>query len=180
VVRLLHRCNESWRLLRQREEQKQAEIERVIAMKSTHNTIRALAIGLGLTLLVVTGTAAMMAAFSSSPPATDIYRRAATVSLEPARHMATGHDSVLYERVVMADGRVQWVMIEEPGTALTTLARRDAATAVANNNTAPAYSGAAKTVTYTLGVKPPGLSKPLKNCNRSPYGAYDIACTTMS
>lgn len=150
-------------------------------MKSTHNTIRALAIGLGLTLLVVTGTAAMMAAFSVSPPATDIYRRVSlTPASEPATHMATGHDTVLYERVVLADGRTQWVLIAEPGTSLSTLAKTDTGTGVANNNTPPNYSAAAKTVSYTLVVKPAGLSKPLKNCNRSAYGAYDIACTTLS
>lgn len=150
-------------------------------MKSTHNTIRALAIGLGLTLLVVTGTAAMMAAFSTTPPATDIYRRVALAPVsEPATHMATGHDSVLYERVVLADGRTQWVLIDEPETSLSTLAKADSGAAVANNNTAAMYSGAVKTVSYTLVVKPAGLSKPLKNCNRSAYGAYDIACTTMS
>ncbi|MBA4326748.1 MAG: hypothetical protein C0428_00810 [Polaromonas sp.] len=150
-------------------------------MKSTHNTIRALAIGLVLTLLLVTGTAAMMAAFSTTPPATDIYRRVALTPLsEPATYMATGHDSVLYERVVLADGRVQWVLIDEPGVSVATLARGQAGVDVANNNTPSIYSGAARTVSYTLVVKPAGLSKPLKNCNRSAYGAYDIACTTLS
>eukprot|EP01136_Pigoraptor_vietnamica_P040594 Opistho-1_new@12677 len=150
-------------------------------MKSTHNTIRALAIGLGLTLLVVTGTAAMMAAFSSGPPATDIYRR---VALNPvpqaAPLMATGHDTVLYERVVLADGRVQWVLIDEPLTSLSTLARStEAAATVANNNSPDMYTGASRAVSYTLVVKPSGLSKPVTNCSRSAYGAYDIACNTM-
>jgi hypothetical protein len=156
------------------------KLKGVIAMKSTHNTIRALAISLGLTLLVVSGTAAMIAAFSAPPAATDIYRRVALAPIsEPVTHMATGHDSVLYERVVLADGRVQWVLIDEPDISLNTLARRDAGAEMANNNTAPIYSGAATTVSYTLVVKPPGLSKPLKNCTRSAYGAYDIACTTV-
>jgi hypothetical protein len=150
-------------------------------MKSTHNTIRALAIGLGLTLLVVTGTAAMMAAFSSGPPATDIYRRVVVNPVpEPAPLMATGHDSVLYERVVLADGRVQWVLIDEPLTSLSTLAKStEAAPAVANNNSPDIFAGAAKAVSYTLVVKPSGLSKPVTHCSRSAYGTYDIACNTM-
>jgi hypothetical protein len=147
-------------------------------MKSTHNTIRAFAIALGLTLLAVTGTAAMMAAFSLAPPATDIYRRVAiTPTPEPAPAMATGHDSVLYERVMLADGRVQWVLIEEPVTTLA--ARRDAPLAVASNSSAQLAGSAAKPVSYSLVVKPTGLSKSVTNCNRSAYGAYDIACNTM-
>lgn len=145
-------------------------------MRSRHNTIRAFAIGLALTLLVVTGTAAMMAAFSSTPPATDIYRRIAAAP-EPASLMATGHDSVLYERVVLADGRVQWVLVDEP---VTTLAlRSDTPVTASNNNTSALYAGTAKTVSYTLVVKPAGLSKPVTHCSRSAYGAYDIACNTM-
>ncbi len=131
-------------------------------MRSTHNTIRALAIGIGLTLLVITGTAAMMAAFSGPPPATDIYRRVAvTPSFEPATHQATGHDSVLYQPVTLANGRTQWVLTEAPATS-------------------PSYSGAVTNVSYTLVVKPAGLSKAVKNCNRSSRNAYDIACNLVS
>lgn len=150
-------------------------------MKSTHSTIRALAIGLGLTLLVVTGTAAMMAAFSSPPAATDIYRRVAINPVsQPAPLMATGHDSVLYERVVLADGRVQWVLIDEPLTSLSTLASStETAGPVANNTNPNIYAGASRTVSYTLVVKPSGLSKPVNHCNRTAYGTYDIACNTM-
>lgn len=130
-------------------------------MRSTHNTIRALAIGIGLTLLVITGTAAMMAAFSSPAPATDIYRRVAiTPTVEQPTHQATAHDSVLYEPVVLADGRVQWVLTEAPATA----------------SISP---DAVKTVSYALVVKPAGLSKAVKNCNRSTSNAYDIACNLV-
>lgn len=155
-------------------------------MRSTHNTIRALAIGLGLTLLVITGTAAMMAAFSDPAPATDIYRRvAATPTFEPATHVATAHDSVLYERVVLADGRVQWVLSDESGISLPMLADSGKiAVTVANNNNnnnaIPAYSGAVKAVSYTLVVKPAGLSKAIRNCSGSTFRTYDIACNTMS
>lgn len=134
-------------------------------MRSRHNTIRAVAIGLGLTLLVVTGTAAMMAAFSSIKPATDIYRRVA-VAPEPALLLATGHDSVLYERTMLADGRVQWVLVEPPINE-------------ANKTASALYASTAKPVSYTLVVKPAGLSKPVSNCSRSAYGAYDLACHTM-
>ncbi|MDP1565525.1 MAG: hypothetical protein Q8L91_04580 [Polaromonas sp.] len=134
-------------------------------MRSRHNTIRAVAIGIGLTLLVVTGTAAMMAAFSSSTPATDIYRRVA-VAPEPAPLLATGQDSVLYQRMVLADGRVQWVLLDAPVT-------------VAHNNTSALYAATTNPVSYTLVVKPVGLSKPVISCSRSAYGAYDIACNTM-
>ncbi|MES2953822.1 MAG: hypothetical protein V4711_00135 [Pseudomonadota bacterium] len=131
-------------------------------MRSTHNTIRALAIGIGLTLLVITGTAAMMAAFSGPAPATDIYRRVAiTPPLDATTHQATGHDSVLYERVVLADGRVQWVLTQEPATS-------------------SIYSGTATSLSYTLVAKPAGLSKAVKNCNRSADNAYDIACNLVS
>lgn len=147
-------------------------------MKSRHNTLRALAIGLGLTLLVVTGTAAMMAAFSGPPPATDIYRRLANTPVsEPVTAMATAHDSVLYERVVLADGKVQWVLIEAPGATLAT--RSEAALTLANSKASPAYSDTARPVSYTLVIKPTGLSKSVTNCSRSAYGAYDIACNTM-
>ena len=149
-------------------------------MKSRHNTIRALAIGLGLTLLVVTGTAAMMAAFSGPSPATDTYRRVAFTPSIESTPIASGHDSVLYERVVLADGRAQWVLIDEADTALSsaTLARGAESGDTTADNTI--YSGAARTVSYTLVVKPAGLNKPVKNCSRSAYQAYDIACNTMS
>lgn len=151
-------------------------------MRSTHNTIRALALGLGLLLLVITGTAAMMAAFSSTPLTTDIYRRVAiTPTFEPATHMATAHDTVLYERVVLPDGRVQWVLTGEPGTPFVTLAKNsEQSTTTAENSMSPVYSGAAKTVSYTLVIKPAGLSKAVRNCSRSAHHAYDIACNTMS
>ena len=94
--------------------------------------------------------------------------------------MATGHDSVLYERVVLADGQVQWVLIDEPLTSLSTLARStEAAGPVANNTSPNIYAGASRTVSYTLVVKPSGLSKPVNHCNRTAYGTYDIACNTM-
>lgn len=154
-------------------------------MRSTHNTIRALAIGLGLTLLVVTGTAAMMAAFSSPAPATDMYRRVAiTPTIDPVTHVATAHDSVLYERVILSDGRVQWVLTGEQDNPATLAQQRDGAATVAKNNTSDTYSvpriGGTGHVNYTLAVKPAGLSKAVRHCSRSAYDAYDIACNTMS
>ena len=130
-------------------------------MRSTHNTIRALALGIGLTLLVVTGTAAMLAVFSSPAPATTIHPRVAIAApLPPTTPQAIGHDTVLYERVV-ANGRVQWVLTDEP-------------------DRSTIYSSAARNVSYTLVIKPSGLSKAVKNCNRSTSNAYDIACHLVS
>lgn len=117
--------------------------------------------GIGLTLLVITGTAAMMAVFSGPAPATDIYRRVAiTPTFEPTTHQVTGQDTVLYEPVVLADGRVQWVLSEAP-------------------DTASIYADAARTVSYTLVIKPAGLSKAVKNCNRLTSTTYDIACNLV-
>ncbi|GAB3470726.1 hypothetical protein GCM10011496_04440 [Polaromonas eurypsychrophila] len=131
-------------------------------MRSTHNTIRALVIGIGLTLLVITGTAAVMAAFSAPAPATHIYRRVAvTAPLPPTTHQAIGHDTVLYEPVVLVNGRVQWVLSGEP-------------------DSSSIYSSAARTVSYTLVVKPTGLSKAVKNCSPPTNHAYDIACNLVS
>lgn len=154
-------------------------------MRSTHNTIRALAIGLGLTLLVITGTAAMMAAFSTPAPATDMYRRVAmTPSVDPVTHVATAHDSVLYERVILPDGQVQWVLTDAQDKGPAIVAELSASPAtVTKNNTTGSYSapriGDTGRVNYTLAVKPAGLSKAVRNCSRSAYDAYDIACNTL-
>lgn len=148
-------------------------------MRSTHNTIRALAIGIGLTVLVVTATAAMMAVLYSPIPANDVYRTvSATPVVQPARYEGTHHDSLLYERVVTADGRTQWVLTEEPGTSLAALPRRDDFAAA--DHPPSIYTGAAKTVSYTLVAKPAGLSKTIKSCSSSTYDAYDIACNSLS
>jgi hypothetical protein len=151
-------------------------------MKNTHNTLRALAIGIGLALLVVTGTAAMMAAFSSPLRSTDTYRRMTLAPVtEPITHVATGKDSVLYQRVVLADGRVQWVLTDERQTSLAAAPRGRAAQLVlADSDSASVSSSLIKPVSYSLGVKPSGLSKPVKNCGRSAYNAYDIACNNLS
>ncbi|MDO9359887.1 MAG: hypothetical protein Q7T70_12940 [Polaromonas sp.] len=157
-------------------------------MKSTHNTIRAMAIGIGLTLLVVTGTAAMMAAFSAPPPVTDMYRRVAIEPVyQPVQPTAfPGHDNLLYERVTLADGTQQWMLTGESTTSLTNMAQQrghDEVEAVAGNST-PAndsiYAGGVKTVSYTLLAKPAGLNKILKNCNGSSVDAYALACVSAS
>lgn len=148
-------------------------------MRSTHNTIRALAIGIGLTVLVVTATAAMMAVFHNPIPATDVYRTASAAPVvQPPRHEGIHDDSLLYERVVTADGRSRWVLIEEPDTSLAALPRPD--DLAATDDTPSIYTGAARTVSYTLVAKPAGLSKTIKSCSRSTYDAYDIACNSLS
>ena len=147
-------------------------------MRSRHHTIRAVAIALGLALLVVTGTAAMMAAFSPTPAATDIYRRAAVDPADQFAPTAGGHDSLLYERVVLPGGRVQWVLVNDAGTSWS-LATNPATATLAETAGSSLELGAVSPFSYTLVAKPFGLSKAVTECTRSAYGAYDIACTTM-
>jgi hypothetical protein len=168
-----------------KQEQRQATqraLKGVDGMKSTHNTLRALAVGIALTLLVITGTAAMMAAFSGPSRATDMYRSAVVAPIaDPVKHMVTGHDSVLYHRVVLADGRAQWVLTEERQTSLAAPTRgSEAQVLLAETDEVSAAPAGIRPASYTLGVKPSGLSKPVKDCGRSAYSAYDIACNTLS
>lgn len=143
-------------------------------MKSTHHTFRAISLAIGLGLLVVSGTAAMIGAFSAplSNQQTGMY---APLVLAPAQTAPahSGDDSLLYERVVHSNGSSHWVLLEEPS----------ARVAVAAN-----AAGGLRPVSYSLQGKPAGLNKVLKNCNSLPAsgtkpkanGAYDISCTALS
>jgi hypothetical protein len=133
-------------------------------MKSIHNKFRALGLGMGLALLMVTGTATLMAAFSSAAPAANLYRPVtATPALHPAQH-AQGDDTLFYERIVGYDGSHQWVLTAEP----------DARPA----HTGPSiYAGSPTPVSYTLLAKPAGLNKAMRNCSRP--RVYDIVCITL-
>lgn len=143
-------------------------------MKSTHHTIRAISLGIGLALLVVSGTAAMIGAFSAplSTPQSGLY--APVVISPPAGTPAhSGDDSLLYERVARSDGSSQWVLVEEPAGSV----------AVAAN-----AANGLRAVSYTLQGKSAGLNKVLKNCNSlqangtksKANGAYDLSCTALS
>ncbi|MDW5443374.1 hypothetical protein [Polaromonas sp. SM01] len=133
-------------------------------MKSIHNKFRALGLGMGLALLMVTGTATLMAALSSAAPAANLYRPAtATPALHPAQ-LAQGDDTLFYERIAGSDGGHQWVLITEP----------DARPA----HTGPSiYAGGPTPVSYTLRAKPAGLNKAMRNCSRP--RVYDIVCITL-
>lgn len=134
-------------------------------MKSTHNRFRALGLGMGLALLMVTGTATLMAAFSSAAPAANLYRQAtpAAPALHPSQH-AQGDDTLFYERIVGYDGSHQWVLTAEPDARTT--------------NAGPSiYAGGPTLVSYTLLAKPAGLNKAMRNCSRP--RVYDIVCITL-
>jgi len=143
-------------------------------MKSTHHTIRAISLGIGLALLVVSGTAAMIGAFSAPlfTPQSGLHTPMVT-SPAAGTPSHSGDDSLLYERVARSDGSSQWVLVEEPSTNV-------AVAANAANGLRP--------VSYTLQGKPAGLNKVLKNCNSlqangtksKANGAYDLSCTALS
>ncbi|MFI5445013.1 hypothetical protein [Polaromonas sp. UC242_47] len=135
-------------------------------MKSTHNKFRALGWGMSLALLMVTGTAVLMAVFSSAAPAAHLYRpAAATPSLHPVQQAQNGDDTLFYERIAGSDGEYQWVLSAEP----------QAQPAV---NSGPSiYAGGPTPVSYTLRVKPAGLNKAMRNCSRP--RVYDIVCITL-
>lgn len=182
----LRKTREKANILRNEQQSKQQRLKEGEAMKSTHNTIRAMAVGIGLTLLVVSGTAAMMAAFSGQPPVTDMYRRVAIEPVyQPVQPTTTaGHDNLLYERVTLADGTHQWMLTGESATSLTHMAQQrgddevePVATAAQSDSI---YAGGVNTVSYTLVAKPAGLNKTLKSCNRSAHDAYDLACVAAS
>lgn len=141
-------------------------------MKSTHHTIRAISLGIGLALLVVSGTAAMIGAFSA-PLSTLQSGLYTPVAISPAGDTLShsGDDSLLYERVARGDGSSQWVLVAEPSVAVA-------------GNTAHGL----RPVSYALQGKPAGLNKVLKNCNSlqtngtksKANGAYDLSCTALS
>lgn len=83
-------------------------------MKSTHNIIRALSIGIGLTLLLVTGTAAMIGIFSGPLQTFSLFHPVAITPVQLAAQQQPGSDSLLYERVAHNNGGYQWVLIDEP------------------------------------------------------------------
>jgi hypothetical protein len=132
-------------------------------MKSTHNMFRALSLGLGLTLLMITGTAAMMAVFSSPLPNTPLYRPVVIAPTpDPSTQQAMekdGKNAVLDER---------WVRADEVAPTSQALA----------DTTQSIYAGGAQNISYTLRLKPAGLNKAPKSCVRT--SAYDISCHTLS
>ena len=91
------------------------QLKEWFAMKSTHNIIRALSIGIGLTLLLVTGTAAMIGIFSGPLQTSSLFHPVAITPVQlAAAQQPPGSDSLLYERVAHSNGGYQWVLIDEP------------------------------------------------------------------
>ena len=153
-------------------------------MKSTHNKLRALGKGLGLAFLLVTGTAAMMSAFSGVTPAEvpgAVIRPSATATMPGAVQQAAS-DSVLYQRVIDTDGSQRWVLLDESQAHAFAPASRDLLMAERPGSEA----GAISRVSYTLQARPAGWDRVLKNCAQAESGkplgaaaAYDIACAKL-
>ena len=159
-------------------------------MRNTHHMFRAISLAIGLTLLVVTGTAAMIAAFSgpaSGPRSYGAYDQPVVLAPLPAVAQTVsmaGDDHVLYQRVARADGTQEW----ELTPALQTLpADENSRSAVVATSPTPDTSGFSR-ASYSLQAKPGGFSKPLKSCNSGStsqgsklktLAAYDISCTTL-
>lgn len=160
-------------------------------MRNTHHMFRAISLAIGLTLLVVTGTAAMIAAFSgpaSTPRAYGAYDQPVVLAPLPAAAQAlslAGDDHLLYQRVARADGTQEWELTPAPPS---TLARDNSSSAVVAMRPALDASGFTR-VSYSLQAKPGGFSKTLKSCNNNgltgpgskpkTLAAYDISCTTV-
>ena len=151
---------------------------------------RAISLAIGLALLVVTGTAAMMAAFSgpaSGPRGYGAYDQPVVLAPLPAAARAlslAGDDHLLYQRVARADGTQEWELTPAPPT---TLAQENGGSAVVAMRPALDAPGFSR-VSYGLQARPGGFSKPLKSCNSAltsqdskpkTLAAYDISCTTL-
>lgn len=159
-------------------------------MRNTHHMFRAISLAIGLALLVVTGTAAMIAAFSGpalTPRAYGAYDQPVVLAPLPDAAQAlspAGDDHVLYQRVARADGTQEWELTPAPQTALAQDNRSSAVVAMRPTLDAPVFTR----VSYSLQAKPGGFSKTLKSCNSALTGqgakpktlaAYDISCTTV-
>lgn len=159
-------------------------------MRNTHHMFRAISLAIGLTLLVVTGTAAMIAVFSgpaSGPRAHGAYDQPVLLAPLPAAAKAlsrAGDDHLLYQRVARADGSQEWELTPAPPTTLAQENRSSAVVAMRPTLDAPGFSR----VSYSLQAKPGGFSKPLKSCHSAVAGqdskpktlaAYDLSCATL-
>lgn len=160
-------------------------------MRNTHHMFRAISLAIGLALLVVTGTAAMIAAFSGpalTPRAYGAYDQPVVLAPLPDAAQAlspAGDGHVLYQRVARADGTQAWELTPAPQTTLAQENRNSAVVALRHTANVPGFSH----VSYSLQAKPGGFSKPLKSCNNGAVtgpgsksktlAAYDISCSTL-
>jgi len=151
-------------------------------MKKMHHTFRVISLGIGLALLVVTGTAAMIGAFSGPVPASGLYPAIVITPAAGSLPSHSGDDSVLYERVARNDGSYLWVLIQEPASSGIQPGDREAMAAAA-----AAPEAALQQVSYALQAKPAGFSKAPKTCTSPAHGSnkpkafstYDISCISM-
>ncbi|MDI1340562.1 hypothetical protein [Polaromonas sp.] len=160
-------------------------------MRNTHHLFRAISLTIGLALLVVTGTAAMMAVFSSGPAyAPRAYGQMVLAPLPEAAQTLdqalspAGDDHVLYQRVARADGTQVWELTPAAQSTEAPDNRSNAVVATRPTFDAPGFSR----VSYSLQARPAGFSKTLKSCAHAvigqgarlkTMGAYDISCTTL-
>lgn len=151
-------------------------------MKKMHHTFRVISLGIGLALLVVTGTAAMIGAFSGPVFDPGLYPPVVTGPAAGTHPTHSGDDSVLYERVARSDGTHLWVLTEEPPSSEVQPAARETL-AVA---TAPVAG--LQQVSYALQAQPTGFSRAPKNCTSAAHGisktkalssSYDISCVSL-
>lgn len=158
-------------------------------MRNTHHLFRAVSLTIGLALLVVTGTAAMMAVLSSGPAsAPRAYGQPLVLAPLPEAAQtlsSAGDDHVLYQRVARADGSWAW---ELTPASQDTLAQNNSATVVAMRPAFTPDTAGFSRVSYTLQPQPAGLARALKNCNNAMTGAgartktlaaYDLSCSTV-
>jgi hypothetical protein len=150
-------------------------------MKKMHHTFRVISLGIGLALLVVTGTAAMIGAFSGPVSAPGLYPPVVIAPAAGALPPHSGDDSVLYERVARSDGSHRWVLTQEPASSGIQPGDREALAAVA------APDANLQQVSFALPAKPAGFSKAPKTCTSPAHGSnkakafstYDISCISM-
>ena len=152
-------------------------------MKKVHHTFRVISLGIGLALLVVTGTAAMIGAFSGPVFDPGLYPPVVTGPAAGTHPVHSGDDSVLYERVARADGTHLWVLTGEPASSGVQPGERET---LAVAHAAPVAS--LQQVSYALQAKPAGFSRTPKNCTSAAQGnskpkalssSYDISCISM-
>ena len=153
-------------------------------MKSTHNKLLALGKSLGLALLLVTGTAAMMSAFSNQTPSVTPSGVPRPAAVEPAFKAVqqTASDSLLYQHITQTNGSKRWVLLNETQALAFVPSSRDILMV-----DGPAFDTAELgRVSYTLQAKPAGWNRVLQNCSLAEVGkpqgavaAYDIACARL-
>ena len=153
-------------------------------MKSTHNQLQALAKGLVLAFLLVTGAATMMGVFSSASAVNSsggVFPILA-IAASPKATQQPSDDSVLYQRITHINGSRSWVMLEEVQALAFSPSSRDLLMAESPESD----TGSISRVSYVLRAKPAGWQKALKNCaqieNSKPLGAaaaYNINCTKL-